>query len=114
MKLQNFLDLEKSAKFKLSKLSKYPKVIKDLSFEMDKSFEADKIVNVIYKYGKAKLVNVEVIDLYEGKQLDDDKKSYSFRMTFQSMDKTMSEKEIDKMFNKVIYGVTKELDVKLR
>ena len=114
MKLNDFIELENSANFKLAKLSKYPKVIKDLSFEMDKSFESSKIVDVIYKYGKAKLVNVEVIDHYEGKQLDSDKKSYSFRMTFQSMDKTMSEKEIDKLFNKVIYGVTKELDVKLR
>ncbi|MCK4978846.1 MAG: hypothetical protein KAS62_00550, partial [Candidatus Delongbacteria bacterium] len=100
--------------FKLNNLSKYPKVIKDISVLLDISEESITIKNVIQKYGGKYLQNTETIDLYQGKQIESNKKSYTFRMEFQSMDKTLADKEIDKIFNKIINGLKKDLKVEIR
>ena len=100
--------------FRLKELSKYPKVVKDLSLEMDESMKAEDIFETIKRYGGKHLQKTELIDIYKGEQIEKGKKSYSFRMTFQSLNSTLKEKEIEKMFNKIINGITKDLDVHLR
>ncbi|MCK5759999.1 MAG: phenylalanine--tRNA ligase subunit beta [Candidatus Delongbacteria bacterium] len=112
MLVEDSMNLDKG--FTLKKLSKYPKVIKDISVLMDMNEESNTIKNVIKKYGGKYLQNTETIDLYQGKQIESNKKSYTFRMEFQSMDKTLADKEIDKIFNKIINGLKKDLKVEIR
>ena len=112
--LQNFDELELKNRFKLKTLSKYPKVVKDLSILMNEEMSSEEVIKVIKKSGSKNLIKIEVLDFYQGKQLEEGQKSYSYRMTFQSPDKTLKDKEIDKLFNKVINSVTKQLGVSLR
>ncbi|MBN2789339.1 MAG: phenylalanine--tRNA ligase subunit beta [Candidatus Delongbacteria bacterium] len=98
----------------IKELSKYPKVKKDLSVLMNDDEESLTIANVIKKYGGKELINILTTDHYKGEQIDPDKKSYTFRMEFQSMDKTLTDKEIDKIFNKIINGLKKDLNVEIR
>jgi len=112
--LGNFAHLEQKNRFKLKALSKYPKVVKDLSILMDEHLASEEVVKLIKKSGGKNLISIDVIDFYQGKQLEEGQKSYSYRMTFQSQDKTLADKEIDKLFNKVINSVTRQLNVTLR
>jgi len=98
----------------IKELSKYPKVLKDLSFLMNENQTAGEVLVAIKKYGGKNLQAVEVIDFYKGKQVEDGKKSYSFRLTFQSFSATLSDVEIEKMFQKVINGTIRDLNVALR
>jgi len=114
MPLENIKVLDLKNSMKLSAISKYPEVVKDVSILMDENMEASEAEVVIRKSAGKKLKKVEVIDLYKGKQLEEGKKSYSFRMTLGSDSGTLKEKEIEKIFNKVITQLTKNLNVKLR
>ncbi|PID26779.1 MAG: phenylalanine--tRNA ligase subunit beta [Candidatus Cloacimonadota bacterium] len=107
-------DVEKDISIELQPVSKFPKVKKDISLLLDESMSCIEVMEVIKKYGGKKLRNIDVVDFYQGDQVENGKKSYTFRMVFQSDDSTLKEKEIDKMFNKVINGIKKEINSELR
>ncbi len=110
-------DLEKAlakSSFKLKELSKFQKIVKDISFMIDSKLDSAVIMEAIYKYGGQKLENIEVVDYYNGDQLEAGKKSYTYRMYFQSYNKTMKEKEIDKYLKSIIKGVAEDFGAKLR
>lgn len=104
----------KGKAFKLEPLSKFPKVVKDLSFKMERNMTSEIVEAALKKYGGKFLVKTEVVDYYEGDQLPESFKSYSYRLTYQALEKTLKDKEIEKMFNKTISGVVKELNIELR
>ncbi|MBN1971186.1 MAG: phenylalanine--tRNA ligase subunit beta [Candidatus Delongbacteria bacterium] len=105
---------EEKLTFSLKPVSKYPKVIKDLSILMDESMTCETVISSINKYGGYNLKKVEVIDFYQGNQIESGKKSYSFRLEFQSENSTLNDKDIEKLFNKVINGVKHNLKVEIR
>jgi phenylalanyl-tRNA synthetase beta chain len=98
----------------LKPVSKFPKVQKDLSVLLDLGVTYEEVEAVIKKYGGKKLRSVTAVDYYQGDKVEDGKKSYTYRMVFQSDDATLKDKEIEKMFNKVINGVKRDLNVEIR
>jgi phenylalanyl-tRNA synthetase beta chain len=55
-----------------------------------------------------------LFDVYEGKNLEAGKKSYAVNFTLQDEQKTLNDKQIDAIMNKIIDALTKQLDAKLR
>ncbi|HXK48863.1 MAG TPA: hypothetical protein PKW56_00190, partial [Clostridiales bacterium] len=98
----------------LRELSKYPKVIKDISVLMPVSDSADKVKEQIIKISGNILEDVYVADIYKGEQVGSGKKSYTFRMSFQSYEKTLSDKDIEKLLNKIINGLKNDLQLEIR
>ena len=72
------------------------------------------VIKYIKKVGGRYLINLDVFDIYEGDKIEAGKKSVAFALTFQNQNKTMSEDEINHLFNGIIEEVEKNLDAKLR
>ena len=60
------------------------------------------------------LTNIEVFDVYTGEKLASDEKSIAYSLTFNDSTKTLTEEEINTLFEKIIKDVESKLDAKLR
>ena len=99
---------------KYKEISKYPTIVKDMAFLVDKDFEASNIINLIKKNGTNILKNVSVFDVYTGTNIDENKKSISFKLVFSDVDRTLTDDEVMKIFNNIIDKVESTYDAKLR
>lgn len=99
---------------KFKELSKYPSVSKDLAFVMDKKVEANEIIQVLKRVGGRLLTNVDVFDVYYGENVKENEKSIAFSLTFQNSEKTLTDTEINELFNKMIEEVESKTSAKLR
>ncbi len=58
--------------------------------------------------------NIEFFDQYSSEEIGEDKKSVTFKVTLQSMEKTLDEKDLDNIHNNIIEKVTSKFNAKLR
>lgn len=101
-------------KVSYKEISKFPAVSRDLALLVDKNVEFAAIEEIAYKCEKKLLKDVKLFDVYEGKNLEAGKKSYAVNFTLQDGQKTLNDKQIDAIMNKIIDALTKQLDAKLR
>lgn len=99
---------------KYKETSKYPSIVKDVSFIVDKDTMAIDIENTIKKSGGRLLESITVFDYYSGDKIDLDKKSLAFKLTFTDSSRTLEEKEVMDIFNKIISDVVTKHDAVLR
>lgn len=99
---------------KYKETSKYPSIVKDVSFIVDKDTMAIDIKNTIKKSGGRLLESITVFDYYSGDKIDLDKKSLAFKLTFTDSSRTLEEKEVMDIFNKIISDVVTKHDAVLR
>ena len=104
----------KNNKVSYKEISKFPAVSRDLALLVDKNVEFAAIEEIAYKCEKKLLKDVKLFDVYEGKNLEAGKKSYAVNFTLQDEQKTLNDKQIDAIMNKIIDALTKQLDAKLR
>lgn len=108
--------LKENSKHKISfsELSKFPEVRRDLALLIDKSIEFNSIETIAFETEKKLLKSVTLFDVYEGKNLEPGKKSYAISFTLQDKEKTLTDKQIDNIMQKLIKNLTEKLDAKLR
>ena len=104
----------KTKPIKFKPASKLPSITKDLAFIVDKNVTSEEVEKLIKKSGSRMLTNIEVFDVYTGENVDKDKKSIAYKLTFTDMDKTLTDEEVMNVFNKIIDDVTSKMDAKLR
>ena len=104
----------KTKPIKFKSASKLPSITKDLAFIVDKNVTSEEVEKLIKKSGSRMLTNIEVFDVYTGENVDKDKKSIAYKLTFTDMDKTLTDEEVMNVFNKIIDDVTSKMDAKLR
>ena len=95
-------------------ISKYPAVSRDLALLLDKQVEFAQIEAIAYKTERKYLKSVELFDVYEGKNLPEGKKSYAVNFILQDEQKTLTDKQIEAIMNKLIANIKKELNAELR
>ncbi len=95
-------------------ISKYPAVSRDLALLLDKNVKFSEIERIARQTEKKYLKSVELFDVYEGKNLPEGKKSYAVNFILQDEEKTLNDKQIDSMMNKLIANLKKELNAELR
>ncbi|WP_028908793.1 phenylalanine--tRNA ligase subunit beta [Prevotella sp. AGR2160] len=95
-------------------LSKYPAVSRDLALLVDKSVKFADIEQIARQTEKKLLKRVELFDVYEGKNLPEGKKSYAVNFILQDDTKTLNDKAIDAMMQKLIKQLTNKLHAELR
>ncbi len=99
---------------KYSEISKFPAVSRDLALLIDQSVEFGKIEQIAYQTEKKLLKAVTLFDVYEGKNLPAGKKSYAVNFILQDTEKTMSDKAIDSIMQKLVQQFTSQLGAELR
>ena len=105
---------KKVGKMKFKEISKYPTVKKDLSILVNKEISSQEIAKVIKKAAGSLLTNVEVFDLYTGKNILENKKSIAYSLEFGSNDRTLTDEEINNILENIIENVEKKLGAELR
>lgn len=95
-------------------ISKYPPVSRDLALLIDKSVDFAQIEQIAYQTEKKLLKCVELFDVYEGKNLPEGKKSYAVNFILQDEGKTLNDKQIDTVMNKLINNIKGKLGAELR
>ena len=111
---KNLLQAIKSVKVSYSELSKFPSVKRDLALLLDKNVQFADIERIAYECERKLLKAVELFDVYEGKNLEPGKKSYAVSFILQDEEKTLNDKQIDKIMSKLIASYEKQLGAKLR
>ena len=105
---------KKVGKMKYKEISKFPSVKKDLSIVVDKNITSEEIGIMIKKAGGSLLTKIEVFDVYTGKGIEEDKKSIAYSLTFEKVDRTLTDEEINACLDKIIEMLSKKLNAKLR
>ena len=111
---KNVLQAIKSVKVSYTELSKFPSVKRDLALLLDKNVQFADIERIAYECERKLLKAVELFDVYEGKNLEAGKKSYAISFILQDEEKTLNDKQIDKIMSKLIASYEKQLGAKLR
>jgi len=99
---------------KFNPISPYPIVERDLSFMVDRAVLSEKLSNEIIQSGGKFINNVYIFDVYEGKNIDNDKKSIAFNIKFASKDKTLTDEEIEPSIKKIIKNIESKFGAILR
>ncbi len=104
----------RNQKVSYTEISKYPAVSRDLALLLDKNVEFAEIEKIAYATEKKLLKEVKLFDVYEGKNLEAGKKSYAVNFVLQDEGKTLNDKQIDAIMNKLITNLQTKLNAKLR
>jgi len=111
------LDPLLSKKVKLESVTetpKYPSVRRDLSLVIDKKVPFKEIETLTKKLAGDKLIDINVFDVYEGKPLQENEKSYSISFVWQDMSKTLEDSEIDGIADALIANFESKLNATIR
>jgi phenylalanyl-tRNA synthetase beta chain len=95
-------------------LSAFQPVSRDFAFIVDRSVKAGDIVRSAQGVDKKLITDVTVFDVYEGKGIEDGKKSIAIAVTIQPREKTLTDQEIDAVAAKIVAEVTKKTGGALR
>ncbi|MDT3388196.1 MAG: phenylalanine--tRNA ligase subunit beta [Bacteroidota bacterium] len=97
-----------------TELNKFPIVSRDLALLLDESVEFAQIEQIAFQTEKKLLKRVELFDVYQGKNLPAGKKSYAVNFTLEDAEKTLNDKQIDAIMQKLIKNLTGKLGAELR
>lgn len=98
----------------LIELSAFQPVTRDFAFIVDRSVKTGDIVRAAQGVDKKLITGVNVFDVYEGKGIDDGKKSIAIAVTIQPREKTLTDQEIEGVGAKIVAEVTKKTGGTLR
>jgi phenylalanyl-tRNA synthetase beta chain len=95
-------------------LLKYPKVYRDIAFLFDKSINYTTVKEFILQASADILKSVELFDLFESKEIAEEKKSMALNLDYYDYNRTLTDEEVDKDFQTLINKVTEKFNAILR
>ena len=111
---EKLTELAKNLKIEFTEISKYPEVQRDISMIVNKNILYENVESLTMGLNISKLVNIKLFDIFESEKLGQDKRSLAVNFTFSDKEKTLTDKEIDSMMNKIIVSYQKELGAEIR
>ena len=106
--------LQKNVSSSYKEFSKFPSSSRDLSFIVNKSIASSSIENVIKSAAGKFFKDIEIFDVYEGKGIEEEKKSIAISVSWQSTKHTLKDYDIDSAVERIVNSVKKELGGELR
>ena len=88
--------------------SKYPAIVRDISVLVEPGTKVAEALNLIETAGGPLICDVDLFDLYEGDEVADGKKSFAFHIIFQSDKRTLTDKEVNQLQDKIIRALEEE------
>ena len=110
----SILSMSGKKKIKVSELPKFPAVKRDLALLLDEKVTFKEVYNLAFQSERNLLKDVGLFDVYEGDKLPEGKKSYAVSFLLQDETKTLADKQIDKIMQKLQQTFEKNLDAVLR
>ena len=96
------------------KVSDFQKSERDFAFVIDKFFKIGLIEKLIKSVDENIIKKVSTFDIYEGENIPKDKKSVAINITLQALDRTLSEKDLDQVSQKIIETVKEKTGATIR
>ena len=110
----NIIEVAKRNTIKFTAIAKYPEVRRDFALLLDLKVTFEDIYTIAIQTEKQLLKNVNLFDVYQGKNLPDGKKSYAVSFIFLDEHKTLTDKTIDKIMKKLQNNFENKLGAELR
>ena len=95
-------------------ISKFPSVERDLAVIVDANTPCEKVVSAIKEAGGEYLDSVSLFDVYQGGQIEKDKKSMAFNLVFVATDRTLNVEEVDGYISAVLENLKTQIGAELR
>lgn len=111
---KSILNILKKENFNVKPIPKFPEVKRDLALLLDDAVSFKEIYNLALQSEHNLLKKVELFDVYTGDNLPKGKKSYAVSFVLQDINKTLEEKQIDKIMQKLQNAFIKQLKAELR
>ncbi len=108
------LEVVKRNTIKFTAIPKYPAVKRDFALLLDDAVSFSEILTIAKQTEKQLLKDINLFDVYQGKNLPKGKKSYAVSFTLQDERKTLTDKQIDKIMNKLQVNFEMQLGAELR
>ncbi|TAI49029.1 phenylalanine--tRNA ligase subunit beta [Flagellimonas allohymeniacidonis] len=108
------LDLVQDQAISFREIPKYPEVTRDFALLLDENVSFQQVNDIAWDTEKKLLKSVNLFDVYTGKNLPKGKKSYAISFTLQDENKTLTDKQIDKLMSKLQKSYEKQLGASLR
>ncbi len=99
---------------KAKPVSKFPPTLRDMALVVDESVNMEDIIRVAKKTKSPFLENMELFDIFRGGQVSEGKKSMAFHLTYQSLERTLTDEDVTKEHDKIADKLKKELGAVLR
>lgn len=110
--IQNQLQTNKLPVYK--EYSTYPKIIKDLSFIVQRKITFKDLKEILYSNGTEFLLEINLLDEYRGQSIPNQHTSLCFQLIFKSNEKTLQNKEIEDIISNLQLVLIKKFDIILR
>ncbi len=110
----SLLKLNKKINIQYKDVSKYPAVHRDLAIIIDKAIPYAAVEKATHAARINKLRSISLFDIFESEKIGAGKKSMAISFTFSDEEKTLTDKEIDGMMQKIIISCEKELGAEIR
>ena len=114
IKLDDIYDKAFDINLKIKDIPKFPSIQRDFSLLINQDISFSSIKEIALNTEKKFLESVDLFDVYEGEKISNSKKSYGIRFTFTDMKKTLTDKHIDKVMNKLLKEFQIHLNAELR
>ena len=98
----------------ITPVPEFPPVLEDIAVIVDESVAASRLETLIRQTGGKSVTNVRLFDVYRGDQIGAGKKSLAYSLTYQAIDKTMTDAEAAAIRNKIVKRLEQEVGAKLR
>lgn len=95
-------------------ISKFPAVTRDVAFVIPESMEAKKMLDIVLRQGEDLLEIVGIFDIYAGKGLEVGKKSLGLRFSYRSLERTLTDEEINALHDKIVQNTVRLTGAKIR
>jgi len=95
-------------------ISKYPAILRDLAIVVDDKITAKQVIECISQAAGELLVNLELFDEYRGEGIDSGRKSLALGLTLQDSSRTLKDKAVDAILDRVVGALSSELAAQLR
>ena len=110
----SILSISGKKKIKVSMLPKFPSVKRDLALLLDQKITFKEIYDLAFQSERNLLKDLGLFDVYEGDKLPEGKKSYAVSFVLQDNNKTLEDRQIDKIMQKLQQSFEKNLGAVLR
>jgi len=108
------IELTASNKVMYSEVPKFPEVRRDLALLIDKAIKFEQLEQLAYQSEKQLLKNVNLFDVYEGDKLPSGKKSYALSFTLLVENATLTDKQIEKIMEKLMKTYQEKVGAEIR
>lgn len=99
---------------KYKALPKFPAMTRDIAVLVKDEVASGEIIEIIEANGKGMLESVKLFDVYKGKQIEAGWKSMAYALVFRAADRTLTDEEVNKVFQKILSTLETQVEAKLR